>query len=145
MASLLVLDASAALAMLLAEEEGAGIVRAVESTVAANGQLFVPAVFWYELGNGLLNAERRQRMKHEAVVEAGRLFSRLPIVTQGASDLADRQRIHELARSYILSFYDASYLELALRYHAALATCDAHLLHLKGTFPALFAASETST
>lgn len=140
MASLLVLDASAALAMLLAEEEGAVVARAVEDTVAVNGQLFVPAVFWYELGNGLLNAERRNRMEHGAVVEAGRLFSRLPIVTHGAGDPADRQRIHELARRHDLSFYDASYLELALRCQAALATCDAHLLDLKGTFPALFPA-----
>jgi len=140
MASLLVLDASAALAMLLTEEEGAWVARAVESTVAVNGQLFVPAVFWYELGNGLLNAERRRRMKHDAVVDAGRLFSRLPIVTHGASDPADRQRIHDLARTHDLSFSDASYLELALRHRAALATCDAHLLDLKSAFPDLFPA-----
>src|SRR5512137_1951299 len=141
MASLLVLDASAALAMLLAEQEGARVARAVEDTVAVNGQLFVPGVFWYEMGNGLLNAERRNRMKREAIVEAGRLFSRLPIATHGAADPEDRQRIHELAHRHDLTFYDASYLELALRYQAALATCDAHLLDLKGTYPALFPAA----
>lgn len=141
---LAVLDASAALALLLAEEAGAGVARAVEHTVAANGQLFVPAVFWYELGNGLLNAERRNRMKHEAVVAAGRLFAQLPIVTNGADDPADRQRIHELAHRHNLSFYDASYLELALRYQAALTTCDAHLLGLKDAFPALYPASSST-
>ena len=135
---LVVMDASAALALLLSEEAGAGVARVVEDTVAANGQLFVPAVFWFELGNGLLNAERRNRMKREAALAAGRLFSRLPLVTYGADDPIDRQRIHELAHRHDLSFCDASYLELALRYQAALMTCDAHLLDLKNTFPALF-------
>ena len=135
---LVVMDASAALALLLSEEARTEVARIVEDTVAANGQLFVPAVFWYELENGMLNAERRNRMKREDVLAAGRLFSRLPFVTHGADDPVDRQRIHELAHLHGLSFYDASYLELALRYQARLATCDAHLLGLKDAFPALF-------
>jgi predicted nucleic acid-binding protein len=137
---LAVLDASAALSLVLAEAEGDAVARALEHTVSANGQLIVPAIFWYELGNGLLTAERRSRIKREAIVTAGRLFDRLPIVTHGAGDPSDRQRIHELAHRHDLSYYDASYLELALRYQAALTTCDTHLLDLRGTFPALFPA-----
>ncbi len=58
---LVVLDASAALALLLADEEGSEIAKVVENTINLNGQLFVPGIFWYELGNGMLSADTAMR------------------------------------------------------------------------------------
>ena len=46
---LVVLDASAALALLLAEEKGAEVATVIEEVIENNGQIFVPGVFWYEL------------------------------------------------------------------------------------------------
>jgi predicted nucleic acid-binding protein len=45
--------------------------------------------------------------------------------------------VYDLARKQELSFYDASYLELALRSQASLTTCDAHLMALKDSYPRL--------
>ena len=135
---LVVLDASAALALLLAEKEGDGIAALLEGTIKDNGQIFVPGVFWYELGNGMLTAERRNRMSRQEVTAAERYFSRLPIVAHAPSDHEGRQSIYELARKHELSFYDASYLELALRHQASLASCDAHLTSLKKRYPQVF-------
>jgi len=136
---LIVLDASAALALVLTDEEGARIAAIVEDTINGNGQIFVPGIFWYELGNGLLTAERRNRLSRQEVGAAGGHLARLPIVTHIPSDWADHQRTYQLARTHALSFYDASYLELALRYQAILASCDAHLIGLQGAYPQVFA------
>jgi predicted nucleic acid-binding protein len=135
---LVVLDASAALALLLADEEGAETAKVIEDIIHINGQIFVPGIFWYELANRMLSAERGDRMKREEIIAAGQYFSELPFVTHTCSDPSDRQRIHELARKHDLSFYDASYLELALRHQAPLKTCDAHLIDLKDAYPAVF-------
>jgi len=136
---LIVLDASAALALLLAEQEGGKAAALIEKTIDRNGQIFVPGVFWHELGNGMLTAERQNRMNRRQITDAEGYFSRLPIVTQGFSDPVHRQKTYELAREHELSFYDASYLELALRLQASLATCDAHLAGLKSLYPRVFA------
>jgi len=137
--ALLVLDASAALALVLAEEEGTKVASAVERTIHANGQIFVPALFWYELGNCLLCAERRKRLSRLELSAAEGHFCRLPIVTDGIGSPEARERTYELARRHRLSYYDASYLELALRQQARLASCDAHLMALQASYPRLFA------
>jgi len=138
---LLVLDASAALALLLAEKDGSEVAEVLEDTINSNGQVLVPGIFWYELGNGLLDAERRRRLSRQELTAAERCFSRLPIVTHTACDEEDRQSIFRLARKHELSFYDSSYLELALRHQATLVTCDVHLMRLKGTYPQVLARS----
>lgn len=134
---LVVLDASAALALLLVEEEGARVAEVLENTISRNGQIFVPGVFWYEVGNGLLAAERRKRLSGEQLTTVEELFSRLPVVTHALADATSLRAVHELARKHGLSFYDASYLELALRSQASLITCDAHLTALRGAYPRL--------
>jgi predicted nucleic acid-binding protein len=68
--------------------------------------------------------------------------SRLPFVTDTACELSDRQRIRDLALQHDLNYYDASYLELALRHQAPLTTCDRHLSSLKESRPALFPSTD---
>ena len=64
-AAAIVLDASAVLALVLAENEGTDVEKLIRDTVSINGQIFVPGLFWYELGNGLLVAEcRKQTRSH---------------------------------------------------------------------------------
>jgi predicted nucleic acid-binding protein len=61
--ALVVLDASAAPSLLLPEEEGDAVAAIIAETIDGNGQIFVPGLFWHELGNGLLSAERRISLK----------------------------------------------------------------------------------
>ncbi len=133
--AVVVLDASAALALLLAENEGAQIEDLINNTISVNGQIFVPGLFWYELGNALLMAERGNRIATESNAAAVLGFARLPIVTHQETDFPTRHRIMGLARDNGLTYYDASYLELALRYDAPLKSFDTHLLNLKASFP----------
>ncbi len=132
--AMVVLDASAALALLLAENEGAEVEEIINGTISINGQIFVPGLFWYELGNGLIMAERKNRISPQSNSTAVSSFARLPIVTHQETDFPIRNRIMGLARENGLTYYDASYLELAMRYEAPLKSFDTHLLNLKASF-----------
>ncbi len=133
--ALIVLDASAALALLLAEAEGKEVEEIVKDTISINGQVYVPALFWYELGNALLMAERHERMDAHTGLTALSSFVNLPIVTHQDSDIATLNRIIALAQETGLTFYDATYLELALRYEAPLKSFDTHLVNLQASYP----------
>ena len=132
--ALVILDASAALALLLSENEGAEVEEIINGTISINGQIFVPGLFWYELGNGLLMAEHKNRITPQSNAEAVSSFARLPIVTHQETDFTIRNRIMGLARGNGLTYYDASYLELAIRYEAPLKSFDTHLVNLKASF-----------
>ena len=62
-------------------------------------------------------------------------FARFPVVTHQQTDPPVIERLLNLARANGLTYYDASYLELALRYQAPLKSFDTHLLSLKSAFP----------
>ena len=132
---LIVLDASAAMALLLTEEEGEEVAELLRGTIAVNGQVFVPALFWYELGNGLLAAQRTGRITYQATSAAVSGFNRLPVVTHLQNGFTIADRVLTLARENQLTYYDASYLELALRFEAPLKSCDTHLRRLKTSCP----------
>ena len=133
--ALIVLDASAAMALVLAEGEGEEVAGLIRETMAVNGQIFVPGLFWYELGNGLLAAERADRMAPQTISLAISKFARFPVVTHQQADFAETERILNLARDNRLTYNDASYLELALRFQAPLKSFDTHLVSLRGSFP----------
>ena len=81
----------------------------------------VPSLWWYEIRNVLIMAERRDRLT-EADAAAFLLgLSRLPIVVDRA---ANEQALLALARDRKLTVYDAAYLELARRDKIPLATLD---------------------
>ena len=131
----LVLDASAALAVLLAESEGGVVEKQIRAIISGSGQIFVPGLFWYELGNGMLAAERRRRITSEARVAAGKNFTLLPIVTDQAFGFSEFNNIMNLAGKLELTYCDACYLELAIRHEIPLLSCDKHLLTLKSRYP----------
>ena len=120
--STLVLDASVAAAWLFDDENepraDAALTR-IESDTA-----FVPQLWHLEVRNALLAAERRGRIKAHEVEERLRFLRELPVKTDTAPNL---DRAFALARERQLSFYDALYLELALRRTGAVATLDAAL------------------
>ena len=120
--SALVLDASVAAAWLFDDENepraDATLTR-IESETA-----FVPQLWHLEVRNALLAAERRGRIKADEVEERLRFLRELPVETDAAPNL---DRAFALARKRQLSFYDALYLELALRRTGAVATLDAAL------------------
>ncbi len=115
-------DASVAAAWVLPDEEAAladlALDRLGEETAKA------PEVFWHEVRNLLLTAERRGRIDERHADASMARLRRLPIVCPGETD--DRE-VMALARTHRLSAYDASYLALAIREGCALASLDRRL------------------
>jgi predicted nucleic acid-binding protein len=88
---------------------------------------YVPSLWFLEVGNVLVNAERRKRISFAQITEFLTLLGKLNI--QSDEELA-RKGFHEvlaLAHSEGLTTYDASYLELALRKSLPLASKDVQL------------------
>ena len=81
----------------------------------------VPALWWFEVYNLLLIAERRKRISIPDTDVAQNFLASLAIETDNEVPGKD---IFFLARKHDLSGYDASYLELALRSRLPLATLD---------------------
>lgn len=120
----LVVDASVSAAWFLPDEATPFTEAALSATASA--EVWVPALWWLEIGNLLIHAQRRQRISAAkriellAAAQALRLrVDREPVALATLDALADRHR---------LSAYDAAYLELALRRQLPLATLDSALL-----------------
>jgi predicted nucleic acid-binding protein len=84
----------------------------------------VPALWHLEVGNTLLQAERRERIPTGRVAAFVNLLAGLPIETDGDSASRALREVLALARAEKLTTYDASYLELAARRALPLATRD---------------------
>ncbi|MBX9907411.1 MAG: type II toxin-antitoxin system VapC family toxin [Beijerinckiaceae bacterium] len=84
----------------------------------------VPGLFQLEIGNILLQAERKGRLRPSDVAIRLALLGELPIATDPETAGRAWRDVIALARSHALTTYDAAYLELALRKGAGLATRD---------------------
>lgn len=119
-----VIDASVALAWCLRDERGSADADAVMVRVSHEKSV-VPGLFWHEVRNVLVAAERTDRLDSESAESHLRRLRALPLVTDHDQD--DARTLH-FARLHGLSAYDAAYLETAKRHQAALATLDKDLL-----------------
>lgn len=117
-----VLDASAALAWCFADESHPIADAAVLRLSDDRG--LVPAVWSFEVANSLVGAERRGRVDRSRVVRTLELLLSLPLEPELMRTGDVLRRVSNVAREYGLTAYDASYLELAMRTRAVLATLD---------------------
>lgn len=116
----LVLDASVTLSWAFSDETTDDLDRVLER-VADKGAI-VPALWQYEVANGMLTAFRRGRMSASLRSRFLGLLDQLPIeVVPGSQRPQDLVGVGE---RFHLSAYDAAYLELALDRGADLATID---------------------
>ena len=115
----LVLDASISLTWLL-DDETAPEPDAARQRLATYSA-FVPRIWHLEMRNALLVAERRGRLSRRMSEERLDALSELPIRTDQAPNF---RAAMDLARKHDITFYDALYLESALRITAVLATLD---------------------
>src|SRR5437773_9740720 len=114
-----VLDASVAAGWFLPDERSEYTEAGLED-VSGPVEAIVPAIWFYEIHNVVLKGIRRGRVTIEV---AGPLLAAL-------RQLRPRQReteyesIFNTAKRFGLSFYDASYLDLAITRNLPLATMD---------------------
>jgi len=122
-----VVDPSVALAWLLPDETNARD-DVIRQAIEGGAEAWIPVHWWLEIGNGLLMAERRKRIRPEQVDQALTLINALPLEEDADTAEQISGRTLTLARKHDLTIYDAAYLELAQRRGAILATFDEQLL-----------------
>ena len=115
-------DASVAAAWVLPDEEAVLADNALDRL--GEDTAYVPGVFWHELRNLLLSAERRGRID---IRHADFSMARLRRLSIRCVDDADDREVMALARTHLLTAYDACYLALAIRKDCALASLDRRL------------------
>ena len=126
----------AAIFSAFSEDENKSAAALMEDIISRNGQFYVPQIFWFEFGNVLVSASRpgkngqAPRLSSDEVLQIESILTEYPIYTDPQPDVATRMRIREIAEKNGLSFYDASYYELALRYDLPLKTFDTALQKL---------------
>ncbi len=108
------------------EDETNGYAESVLESLAY-AEAFAPAVWPLETGNVLLVAERRKRLSKAESVRFLALLDSLPVTVEQESPERMFGEIVALARQHGLSTYDASYLDLAMRFALPLATLDDNL------------------
>jgi predicted nucleic acid-binding protein len=114
-----VLDASVALSWYFTNETSSTGELAFDRL--RGSEAVAPILWWFEIRDELLASERRGRTDGAQTTEILASVNALPI----RLDAARRSKpILALARVHRLTFYDAAYLELALRLSAPLATLD---------------------
>ncbi len=124
--TLAVVDSSVALSWCFADEASAESDRQLDY-VRDYGAL-VPGLWFLEVANVLLQAEKRGRISGTDIALRLELISSLPImVDQNGVGLAWGP-VLEMARAEGLTSYDAAYLELAVRRGLALFSRDKALL-----------------
>lgn len=121
-----VIDSSMALAWALPDEMSEQAEQFLGRTISGN-VFWVPALWWYEIANALMMAQRRKRLSEAGRVRLIELYRELPIETDMILDSDIIGRLHALCIEYNLSAYDAAYLELAQRRGLGLATVDRRL------------------
>ena len=121
-----ILDASVALSHCLGETEFRDQARRVMAAFGAETAM-VPAIWSIELANALRQKERGKVVTRREVDELLLRWGAMPLaVDTGGLSVTFGDTVR-LARKHDLSVYDASYLELAVRQKAPLATFDAAL------------------
>ena len=113
-----VIDASVVLAWALEEVHATA---AISLERIENDDAVVPALWWFEVRNGLIVNERRERI---TATDTARFLQRLArfAVHVDAGRVENNVLAH--ARRHCLTVYDAAHLELAQRRGIPLATLD---------------------
>lgn len=117
-----VIDASVALAWCFPDEKSAYAERVLEGLEGRT--VLVPAVWALEVANGLLVGERRKRIGQADILRFAELLEAVAVQEIALPLSAHIGSVLPLAREYKLSAYDASYLDMAMRSGAELATAD---------------------
>ena len=124
---LFVLDTSMVVSSYL--NEGMSVADAVIRRLDVD-RAIVTGLFWFEVRNAMLVAERRKRITVEQSDEFLVKLETLPIEID---DAPVSTMVMRLARTHGLTAYDAGYLELASRRRLPLATFDLALLRAART------------
>ena len=126
---IIVVDCSVLIAGLLPDEIEAQAQALLEDLQYGAAEAVVPSLFYQEISNVLLMAYRRKRINREVLSQYLDVVAMLPLKvdTAAATQISTMKTVCELAEQHGLTTYDASYLELAIRFDLPLVTLDSDL------------------
>ncbi len=122
-----VVDASATLPWCFPDEATAAT-EALLDRIAAGEQAIIPAHWLTEVSNGLLMATRRKRIDRPRAEQLLDRLAALRIAIEPPLSVKQAHATFALSITHKLTFYDAVYLDLALRTSLPLATLDSALI-----------------
>jgi predicted nucleic acid-binding protein len=117
-----VLDASFTLALAF-EDERDSVIDAIAAQITRSA-ITVPAHWPIEVANGLLVAQRRERISVADADRFAAFAATWDVTTKSVPIDAHAVETLPVARQYKLTAYDAAYLVLASAHHLPLATLD---------------------
>ena len=123
MSAAFVVDASMAFAWVL-PSQASSAADVLLKRVEEGAEVVVPSLWFLEVANGLLVAERRKTIAAPERRLALERLSALALTIDEANPRGAFGRTSALAEQYGLSVYDAAYLELAIRRNLPLGTRD---------------------
>jgi predicted nucleic acid-binding protein len=121
-----VLDASFCAPHFLPDEKNESIERFF-SSVTESDAMYIPHLWWYEMGNILKKSFARKRIGYLDAQDLAFGLSALKVITDTELGGAYTRTLLRLACDYDLTVYDAAYLELAGRKKAVFGTRDRNL------------------
>jgi len=125
---MIVVDCSIISSYLLPDENDNYANQILDLVQTGQENLIVPAIFASEVNNVALMAYRRNRISQEFLRKYINLVSKIPCeIDNYSASLTAISIITEIAIKHNLTSYDATYLEVALRQGARLATLDKKL------------------
>lgn len=117
-----VLDCSVAISWCMPDETN-NEAEVILNLLSRDSEAVVPSIWWLEIINVLLVAERRKRITRDIAAEALTKLRALRIVVDTNTSQSSLDATLELSRQYNL----AAYLELAIREKLLLASIDNRL------------------
>jgi predicted nucleic acid-binding protein len=126
--SLYVIDSSALLPYFLPDEKLPFSIKSIINKFINNKvSLIAPNILRYEIGNALKSSVKQKRLDK---IDAGKVYSSfLDFPIQYIS--LNYHDTMEISLEYDLSYYDASYLYIAQKYHTQLLTLDKKLQNVQ--------------
>ena len=121
----LVLDSSMCLAWCFEDERNPQVLSIIDRVIEDGA--IVPRLWRYEIGNGLLMAQRRQRLDAARRTDLLTTLEEFGISEDQEPEGDPWKATVRLADLHGLTVYDAAYLELAQRRRLPLATLDVAL------------------
>jgi predicted nucleic acid-binding protein len=122
----LVIDASAALSWMLPSQETSAARNLLDQLDSF--ELMAPAIFQFEVFNGLVSLRRRRILTESGYAEALSVLDELQITLDDAIPVDDFTGLASFAQLTGLSLFDSCYLKLALDTGAELVSRDGLLV-----------------
>ena len=121
-----ILDCSYCASLFLPDEKSENIKKSFLK-IEDSDEVYIPLLWWYEMSNVLTTAVKRNRLKHNDVLNINKLLSSFNFITDSIYGSEYTEKLLELTQIYNLSAYDAAYLELAIRKQGSIGTLDKDL------------------